>query len=526
MPDEEGSKAKTLKKLKYFTHFYWIKFLVFFAIIEILLFTILSPVKNFISTGVAYIGLSKFFITASWFIFGIITAFILNELGLLWGGIIVIAVIVILLFGPNWIESIFKLIPGGEAEKFGKVYACMLTEKDTEKCMEAEEKKPEAKLILEFQPIEIKFGRKLPDYTLQTLRPNIDRYHFPITVTNPNLPTSALEGGLTIKGFYIESEKEEMQADMKYGGYKIMCGEANKCTKEKPCSLSPSIDTEIYITFNNKEDCKTASDLNIRIVEDDCTTSDIVECIEKDEKGDIKCSGQETCLKKLCEQMCKEEYPCVKFDEFTGTYDKSIKRGECSCVKNENNFADLCCEDVIGDEVKIRFYATHDFFVEGIGEFKVAQTEEYLTFQPKTLSGAGPLVVTVTFNPQAILLEEKDEKIYMVINLRNKDEERTGHVDINNISINQVKTEASFIQDDIDECLNLAKKEVTYINSGQTQEVICPIKLGDTEQVRTFATIEIRVDIDYSYTWLESKTFPIEKKIDPKLAGEPGYCTY
>ncbi len=236
----------------------------------------------------------------------------------------------------------------------------------------------------------------------------------------------------------------------------------------------------------------------------------------------VGCSKQsESCLKVLCREKCAEEYPCV---HFAGFENKTSR--QCLCIRNVNNVTDLCCEDAFGSEVNIRFYAAHNFSVLGIGEFRVVETEQYLNFEPAVFSSAGPLVATVYFEPHAIL-SNKIRDILMYVNLKN---DGYGKININDINIEQMKDKIGFSNDDIATCIKDTTDRITLLNSGESRESLCRLGLGQGT-VETYSTIRMNVEINYTYTWLNSKTLPIVKTYfnpnkpeQQSYIGMAGYC--
>jgi hypothetical protein len=149
-----------------------------------------------------------------------------------------------------------------------------------------------------------------------------------------------------------------------------------------------------------------------------------------------------------------------------------------------------------------------------------------MNFEPVVFSSAGPLVATVYFDPHAIL-SNNPRDILMYVNLKN---DGAGRIDVNDINIEQTKDKIGFINDNITTCIKDTADRIKLLNSGESQESVCRLELGQGT-VETYSTIRMNVEINYTYTWLNSKTLPItETWFDPTKSeqqayiGMPGYC--
>lgn len=459
----EGSVSSGGKASKAFTIVNILYFVLFFALTEIAVFKF----KDFF---VSCFGGKAWGFGPNFLIFlvgGGITYLLMrherNKLGIFTVVLILVLSIMVPLLVYPYCQGALKYVGGT-----GSYLICSIKSMtDPSKCLAPTNTTapPPVKVIYQFEPIQIRFGSKYTKptpFTPPTLYANDkDGYNLLITVTNPNT-----ENELTVDGFYLRSyfaeSGENNNSDMfSSNNKKMMCGKAAICNETNPCSLAPGSDTEISLTFNDTGNCTSASNLTVSISEDACKTQLINSCNETRDAKNIDnivgCSKQsESCLKDLCREKCAEQYPYLTF---AGVDNKTSR--QCVCIRNVNNVTDLCYDYAFGSEVRIRFYAAHNFSVLGIGELRVAETETFLNFEPVVFSSAGPLVVTVYFDPHAILSDETRD-ILMYVNLKN---DGYGSIHINDINIKQFKDKIGFDDTDISACIKDTADRIKLVNS-------------------------------------------------------------
>jgi len=513
------SKALTITQI--------ILFIVFLVAIEITVFNF----KNFFITCFG-LEISGFWIGFLTFIVGLFITFLIMTLGTVARIIIVVLLFFFSILIPGLIHPYCSAglgSVGGIGEYWNYMICTFKNMNNPENCVVSNTTPtpPPPPPVYDFKPIEIRFGSRYTPtpFTPPTLYAN-DPYGYSliITVTNPNT-----EDALAVNGFYIRSyfaePGENNNSDMIGSNYrKIMCGKADMCNETDPCSLSPGSDTEISLNFDDTANCTSASNLTTSISEDACKNKNLAICNETMENNRIVgCSKQpESCLKELCKERCVKAYPYLNFAGFDNKTNT-----KCVCIRNVNNVSELCYDSVFGSQVYIKFFAAHNFSVIGSGEFRVAETEQYLNFEPMRSTSGGPLVVTVFFEPHAVL-SNKIKDIMMYINLKNDGD---GGIDFNYINMTQIKDKIGFTDDSITKCIKDTTDRVKYLASDDSQEPSCKLTLEPGKTIETHSSIRMDIEINYTYSWLNSKSLPITKTwFDPtkpeeqSYIGMPGYC--